>query len=116
MLFGALTGGVTTAKRRFSWKKAHRIAGVDLTVLEGIDANTALVILRSAGATRGESSRAYLPPGGARCVTVCEVVLTGSLSSKHVTIEPCFAVDANALPGNISGSSTYVYTPVALTR
>src|SRR6516162_187286 len=48
-------------------------------------------------------------------VTVCDVVLTGSLSSKHVTIEPCFAVHANALPGN-TASSTYVYTPVALTR
>ena len=56
----------------------YRIAGVDLTVLEGIDANTALVILRSAGATRGESSRAYLPPGGARlssCQTRARSVL-----------------------------------------
>jgi Flp pilus assembly protein TadG len=48
-------------------------------------------------------------------ITITEVVLTGSLSSKHLTIQPCFCIDANALPGTLN-SSTYVYTPVALTR
>jgi Flp pilus assembly protein TadG len=50
-------------------------------------------------------------------VTVLEAVLSGSLSSKHVTIEPCFCVDANAVTGNtVTTPSYYVYTPVALTR
>jgi hypothetical protein len=48
-------------------------------------------------------------------ITITEVVLTGSLSSKHLTIEPCFCVDTNALPGT-KPTSYYAYTPVALTR
>jgi Flp pilus assembly protein TadG len=50
-------------------------------------------------------------------VTILEVVLDGSLSSKHLTIQPCFAVDPNAIPGSTTTTpSYYVYSPVALTR
>src|SRR5262249_46222455 len=48
-------------------------------------------------------------------ITITEVVLTGSLSSKHLTIEPCFCIDSNGIPGD-KVTSNYVYTPVALTR
>jgi hypothetical protein len=50
-------------------------------------------------------------------ITITEVVLTGSLSSKHLTIQPCFCVDPNGLPGTqIPTPSWFVYNPVALTR
>src|SRR5262249_22392834 len=48
-------------------------------------------------------------------VTVLEVVLTGSLSEKHVTIEPAFVIDPNAL-GGAPDSSFFVTRPLALTR
>jgi Flp pilus assembly protein TadG len=48
-------------------------------------------------------------------VTVLECVLTGSLSSKHITIQPCWCIDANALGGG-SGTSTFAVKPLALTR
>ncbi len=48
-------------------------------------------------------------------VTVLEVVLTGSLSSKHLTIQPCWVIDPNALGGS-TGPSYFVVKPLALTR
>jgi Flp pilus assembly protein TadG len=48
-------------------------------------------------------------------VTVLEEVLTGSLASKHITIQPCWCIDVNALGGN-STQSTFVVKPLALTR
>jgi Flp pilus assembly protein TadG len=48
-------------------------------------------------------------------ITVLEVVLTGSLSSKHITIQPCWCIDANAL-GGAPGASTFVVKPLALVR
>jgi Flp pilus assembly protein TadG len=48
-------------------------------------------------------------------ITICEVVLTGSLSSKHITIQPCWCIDANALGGGTAPSS-YVVKPLALVR
>ncbi|HJT76163.1 MAG TPA: pilus assembly protein TadG-related protein [Gemmataceae bacterium] len=49
-------------------------------------------------------------------VTVLEEVLTGSLSSKHLTIQPCWCIDANALGGSTSGVSYFLVKPLALTR
>jgi hypothetical protein len=49
-------------------------------------------------------------------VTVLECVLTGSLSSKHITIQPCWCIDPNAVGGGSSGTSWYVVKPLALTR
>jgi Flp pilus assembly protein TadG len=49
-------------------------------------------------------------------VTVLEAVLTGSLSSKHVTIQPCWCIDPNGVGGGSPTSSTYVTLPLALTR
>jgi Flp pilus assembly protein TadG len=48
-------------------------------------------------------------------VTVCEEVLTGSLASKHITIQPCWCIDANAIGGG-SNVSPFVVKPLALTR
>jgi Flp pilus assembly protein TadG len=48
-------------------------------------------------------------------VTILECVLTGSLSSKHITIQPCWCIDPNAEGGG-SGTSTFVVKPLALTR
>jgi Flp pilus assembly protein TadG len=49
-------------------------------------------------------------------VTVLDCVLTGSLSSKHLTIQPCWCIDPNVLGGGSSGTSWYVVKPLALTR
>jgi Flp pilus assembly protein TadG len=49
-------------------------------------------------------------------VTVCEEVLTGSLASKHITIQPCWCIDANAIGGGGAGQSPFIVKPLALTR
>lgn len=49
-------------------------------------------------------------------VTVLEEVLTGSLSSKHLTIQPCWCIDPNGLGGSTSGVSYFIVKPLALTR
>jgi Flp pilus assembly protein TadG len=50
-------------------------------------------------------------------VTITEVVLTGSLSNQHLTIQPCFCIDQNAVTGTpASTPSWFVYNPLALTR
>jgi Flp pilus assembly protein TadG len=49
-------------------------------------------------------------------VTVLDCVLTGSLSGKHITIQPCWVIDPNALGGGDTGTSWYVVKPLALTR
>jgi len=67
-------------------------------------------------AVSGPGNNAQYTIVGFAGITITEVVLTGSLSSKHLTIQPCFCIDPNALPGNTANTSTYVYTPVALTR
>jgi Flp pilus assembly protein TadG len=48
-------------------------------------------------------------------ITITEVVLTGSLRGKHITIQPCWVVEPNALSGG-PNTSTYVVKPLALTR
>ena len=48
-------------------------------------------------------------------IVITEVVLTGSLSSKHITIQPCYVIDANALGGGAS-NSFFVTKPLALVR
>jgi Flp pilus assembly protein TadG len=49
-------------------------------------------------------------------IVITEVVLTGSLSSKHITIQPCFVIDANAVGGGSANSSYYVVRPLGLIR
>jgi Flp pilus assembly protein TadG len=50
-------------------------------------------------------------------VVVTEAVLTGSLSSKHITIQPCFVIDPNAIGGGASSSTSYfVVRPLGLIR
>jgi Flp pilus assembly protein TadG len=50
-------------------------------------------------------------------ITITEVVLTGSLSSKHVTIQPCFVIDPNAVANGSSSSTSYfVVKPLGLVR
>jgi Flp pilus assembly protein TadG len=49
-------------------------------------------------------------------ITITEVVLTGSLSTKHITIQPCWCIDANAVGGGTSSSSTFIVKPLCLTR
>jgi Flp pilus assembly protein TadG len=48
-------------------------------------------------------------------ITITEVVLTGSLTDKHITIQPCWCVEPNALSGG-PNTSTFVVKPLALTR
>ena len=48
-------------------------------------------------------------------VTILEVDLTGSLSAKHITIQPSFCIDNNTVTGG-TATSTFVYKPLALTR
>lgn len=50
-------------------------------------------------------------------ITITEVVLTGSLESKHVTIQPCFVIDANAVAASFSSTSSYyVVKPLGLVQ
>lgn len=50
-------------------------------------------------------------------ITITEVVLTGSLSNKHLTVQPCFVIDGNMIGGGSdSGTSTFIYLPLKLTR
>src|SRR5262249_5313883 len=65
--------------------------------------------------TRSGSSAQYTIVGFAG-MTITDVVLTGSLSSQHLTIQPCFCIDPNGVPGTQSATpSWFVYNPVALT-
>jgi Flp pilus assembly protein TadG len=67
-------------------------------------------------AVSGNGNNATYTIVGFAGVTVLECVLTGSLSSRHITIQPCWCVDPNALGGGSSGSSYFVVKPLALTR
>jgi Flp pilus assembly protein TadG len=49
-------------------------------------------------------------------IVITEAVLTGSLSSKHITIQPCFVIDPNAVAGGTSSSSYFVVKPLGLLR
>jgi Flp pilus assembly protein TadG len=49
-------------------------------------------------------------------VTILDCQLTGSLSSKHITIQPCWVIDPNARGGGNAGTSWFVVKPLALTR
>lgn len=49
-------------------------------------------------------------------IVITEVVLTGSLASKHVTIQPCHVIDETSVGGGDSSTSYFVYKPLALTR
>jgi Flp pilus assembly protein TadG len=50
-------------------------------------------------------------------IVITDVVLTGSLSSKHITIQPCFVIDPNAIGGGESSSTSYyVVKPLGLLR
>jgi len=49
-------------------------------------------------------------------VTVLEVDLHGSLSDKHITIQPCFCIDPNTVGGGSSSTSSYVVKPISLCR
>lgn len=50
-------------------------------------------------------------------VTILDSRLTGSLKSKHVTIQPCFTVDATAVGGGSDGTtSRFIRTPPRLRK
>jgi hypothetical protein len=49
-------------------------------------------------------------------VTILDVTLTGSLSSKHITIQPCYAIEPNALGGGTPSTSYFVVKPLGITR
>jgi hypothetical protein len=49
-------------------------------------------------------------------VTITDVKLTGSESSKYVIIQPANVVMRGAIPGDSSGSSAFVYSPGYLIR
>jgi Flp pilus assembly protein TadG len=63
----------------------------------------------------GNGANAQYTIVGFAGVTILECVLTGSLSSKHITIEPCWCVDPNALGGG-SNTSAFAVKPLVLTR
>lgn len=49
-------------------------------------------------------------------VRIMEVKLTGSMSSKKVTIQPCNIVSRGGLYSSTSGTSSFIYSPVWLVR
>jgi hypothetical protein len=73
-----------------------------------------VIPLYSSVTGNGNNAR-YTIVGFAGC-TITEVVLTGSLADKHITIQPCFCIDGNAIASSTSGVSWYVTRPLALTR
>ncbi len=68
------------------------------------------------GDVSGPGNNARYTIVGFAGVTIEEVVLTGSLSEKHLTIQPCYCIDPNALGGGTPTSSYFVTKPLALTR
>jgi Flp pilus assembly protein TadG len=48
--------------------------------------------------------------------TLVESRLNGSLPAQHLTIQPCWCIDPNALGGGNPGTSWYVVKPLALSR
>ncbi len=49
-------------------------------------------------------------------VTIVDVKLTGSTTSKHITIQPCFCLESNTIAGGTEQTSQFVIRPVALVR
>jgi hypothetical protein len=49
-------------------------------------------------------------------IAITEVVLTGPLSDKHITIQPAFCLDGNTITSGSGLTSPFVYRPLALTR
>jgi Flp pilus assembly protein TadG len=49
-------------------------------------------------------------------VTVLDCNLTGSVATNHITVQPCWVIDANALGGGNSSTSWFVVKPLALSR
>jgi Flp pilus assembly protein TadG len=87
-------------------------AGMD-AVLQGIIGQPRIIPLYSS--VSGPGNNAQYTIVGFAGVIFLEAVLTGSLSSKHLTIQPCWCIDPNAQGGN-SGQSYFVVKPLALTR
>ena len=51
-------------------------------------------------------------------VRICDVNLTGSMSSKHLTVQPALVYTRGALPNTNSGTATgfYIYSPIFLVK
>jgi Flp pilus assembly protein TadG len=83
--------------------------------LMSIIGQTRIIPLYSSVSGNGNNAR-YTIVGFAG-VTVTEVVLTGSLANKHLTIQPCFVIDGTAVAGtSTSTTSWFVSRPLSLTR
>lgn len=82
--------------------------------LETIIGQARIIPLYSAVSGNGNNARYTIVAFAG--IVITEVQLTGSLSDKHITIQPCFCVDANAVGGGSSNSSYYIYKPLGLLR
>jgi Flp pilus assembly protein TadG len=88
-------------------------AGVD-AAFQSILGQPRIIPLYSSVSGNGNNAT-YTIVAFAGC-TVLECVLSGSLSGKHITIQPCWCIDGNALGGGTGNNSFFVVKPLALTR
>lgn len=83
----------------------------DLTAIKGLP--KALSLFSS---VTGPGNNSVFTIVGFAGITIMDVKLTGSMSSKRVIIQPAYVVDDAALTAAGSGPSYFVYTPVHLVR
>jgi Flp pilus assembly protein TadG len=86
------------------------------TDLQSIIGQGRIIPLYSTVTGNGNNAQ-YTVVGWAGC-TVLDVNLTGALKNKHVTIQPCFVIDATAITGASSRSfaGQYIVKPLGLVR
>lgn len=65
----------------------------------------------------GNGNTAYFNEVAFVGITVCAVKLTGSMNSKYLKVQPCYAVDGTAIGGGTDGTtSRFVRTPPRLRK
>jgi len=83
--------------------------------LQSIIGQARIIPLYSTVTGNGNNAQ-YTIVGFAGC-TIVDVNLKGSLSSKHVTIQPCYAIDATAVSGSsTSFANQFIVQPLGLIR
>jgi Flp pilus assembly protein TadG len=85
------------------------------TDLQDIIGQARIIPLYSTVTGNGNNAQ-YTIVGFAGC-SVVDVNLRGSLSSKHITIQPCYAIDSTAVSGSsTSFTNQYIVQPLGLLR
>lgn len=83
--------------------------------LEAIKGTPRVIPLFRAPVT-GNGNNSMFTVVGFAGIRIVNVKLTGAMSKKEVLIQPAFVIDAAAITGPGSGSSSFVYEPIRLVR